>query len=350
MGFGGRMGPRFVDWAITSRCNLRCRHCLAEKAEEMPRELLLPLAEEIVELRPDWVILEGGEPLLREGLLPLLSEMEGLDLYLITNGSLLGEELARELGRRGVRVVFSMDGASREVYEETKEGASFQSFQRGVERASREGIFHGVTVVLSRKNLHQMGETVEFVRRQGGKFVTFIPLQPRDGGEDPYYRAYGLSPRDHLRAMRLIYGRDWGVEVYYDAPFLWAFAEREGVSLPGGRSGITIPEVRGCACGTTLYLAPDGGILPCMFSPPSLTLSRYPEESLRRAWEKVRGSELIRRFKSREGREPPCSPCPHFHQCFGCMSRVLKVQGRPSAPDPECPFGNAGKGSGGGGF
>lgn len=336
------MKPRFVDWAITSRCNLRCEHCLVEeRPRELPKELFLQLAEEIVELGPEWVILEGGEPLLREELLPLLPKMEGLDLYLITNGSLLGGGLTRELGRRGVKVVFSMDGATKEVYEGTKGGASFQSFRHAVERASGEGIFHGVTVVLSRKNLHQMEEIVGFVRGQGGRFVTFIPLQPRNGGEDPYYRTHGLSPQDHLKAMRRIYSRDWGVEVYYDAPFLWTFAEREGISLPGGRSGITIPEVKGCACGTTLYLASDGRVLPCMFSPPSLVLSRYPEESLREAWERVRGSELIRRFKSREGREPPCSSCPHFQQCFGCMSRVLRVQGRLSAPDPECPFGGA---------
>jgi radical SAM protein with 4Fe4S-binding SPASM domain len=335
------MRPRFVDWAITSRCNLRCGHCLAERERELPPELLPRLAGEVVDLGPDWVILEGGEPLLREDLPRLLGEMENLDLYLITNGSVLNGRLAGELAERGVRVVFSLDGVSREVYEGTKEGASFQALRRGVEEARREGIFHGVTVVLSRRNLHQLEGMIEFVQREGGRFVTFIPLQAREGGVDPYYRAYGLSPSEHLQALRRIYGRDWGVEVYYDAPFLWAFAEREGISLPGGRSGITIPEVRGCACGSTLYLAADGRVLPCMFSPSPLVLSRYPQRSLREAWEGIRGSELIRRFKSREEREPPCSSCPHFSHCFGCMARVMRVQGRLSAPDPECPFGQA---------
>mgnify|MGYP003876404577 CR=1 FL=1 len=333
------MRPRFVDWAITSRCNLRCGHCLAERREEMSSELLLRLAGEVAELGPDWVILEGGEPLLREDLHRLLGEMENLDLYLITNGSMLDGRLAGELARRGVKLVFSLDGVSKEVYEGTKEGASFQALMRGVEEARREGIFHGVTVVLSKRNLHQLEGMIEFVRREGGKFVTFIPLQAREGGDDPYYRAHGLSPPEHLQALRRIYGRDWGVEVYYDAPFLWAFAEREGISLPGGRSGITIPEVKGCACGATLYLTADGRVLPCMFSPLSLSLSRYPERSLGEAWERVRSSEFIRRFKSREEREPPCSSCLHFLRCFGCMARVMRLRGRLSASDPECPFG-----------
>ncbi|MEM0358877.1 MAG: radical SAM protein [Candidatus Hadarchaeales archaeon] len=332
------MRPRFVDWAITSKCNLRCSHCLAERGEELPREQLLALAGEVKELGPDWVILEGGEPLLREDLSLLLRELEGLDLYLITNGSMLRGEVARELGRRGVKVLFSMDGASKEVYEGTKGGASFRDFCKGVEEARREGIFHGVTVVLSKRNFHQMEETIKFVEEHGGKFVTFIPLQPRNGGNDPYYRTHGLSPQDHLLAMHRIYEREWKVEVYYDAPFLWAFSEREGVPLPEGRSGITIPEVRGCACGTTLYVTFDGRILPCMFFPTSFPFSRYPERSLKEGWERVRNSELIRGFKDRGKREAPCSSCFHFEECFGCMSRVLRVQGRLSASDPECPF------------
>ncbi len=336
------MRPHFVDWAITSRCNLRCPHCLTEEGE-LPSPSLLRLAEEVVRLRPDWVILEGGEPLLREELPQLLQRMEGLELYLITNGSLLDGSLCRELARRGVRVILSMDGVGRETYEGTKTGASFSVFRRAVEAARREGIFHGVTVVLSKRNLQQLEEMVEFVRREGGRFITFIPLHPKSG-EDPYYRAYGLSPSDHLQALRRIYGRDWGVEVYYDAPFLWAFAEREGISLPWGRSGITIPEVRGCACGTTLYIAPNGRVLPCMFFPPSL----FPVlgGDLEEAWRGVRDSELIRAFKSRERREPPCSPCPHFSHCFGCLARVMRLRGGPSASDPECPFGNGFGGEG----
>jgi MoaA/NifB/PqqE/SkfB family radical SAM enzyme len=95
--------------------------------------------------------------------------MENLDLYLITNGSVLDGRLAGELARRrGVRVVLSLDGVSREVYEGTKEGASFQALRRGVEEARKEGIFHGVTVVLSRRNLHQLEEMVDFVEGREG--------------------------------------------------------------------------------------------------------------------------------------------------------------------------------------
>ncbi len=315
---------------------------MANPVEEMPPELLVELAGEVVGLNPGWVIVEGGEPLMRKELFEVLEEMDRLDLYLITNGMLFTERVSRELRRLGVKVIFSMDGVTGEVYESTKSGASFHRLVEAVELASREGLFHGVTVVLSKRNLHQVKGIVRFVSDHGGKFVTFIPLQPSDRGfSDPYYKKYALSPGDHARVLRAIYRglQDPRVRVFYDEPFLWAFADQEGVEIPDGRSGITISEFKGCACGTSLYIRPDGAILPCMFSPSSSVISKYPEESLRRGWERVRTSPLIKAFKSRRWREPPCSECEYFEMCFGCMARVCKLSENLSGADPACPLG-----------
>lgn len=336
------METRYIDWAITANCNLRCEHCITRFQSELPFRSALKLAEEIVSLNPGWVIVEGGEPLMREGLRELLKEMKSLDIYLVTNGLLLNERWAKDLKETDVKIIFSMDGSTAQVYEGTKEGASFKQFVHAVELASREGLFHGITVVLSKRNLHQVEKFIEFVARRDGKFITFIPLQPsgNGGAQEEYYKTYALSSDEHARVLPLVYEKAMGcrVQIYYDEPFLWAFAEREGIEIPKERSGITIPDLKGCACGTSLYIQPDGKILPCMFSPEALAVSKYPEESLERGWEKMRNSELIERFKLRGCRQGPCARCKCFDACYGCLSRIFRLYGDISKSDPACPL------------
>ena len=52
--------PHLVDWAITGKCNLSCRHCRGMLEGELSTERAKKLIAEIAELRPGWVIIEGG--------------------------------------------------------------------------------------------------------------------------------------------------------------------------------------------------------------------------------------------------------------------------------------------------
>ena len=83
--------PHFVDWAITSKCNLSCRHCRSFPEEELSTERAKKLVAEIAELSPGWVIIEGGEPLLRQDIFELLELMQQrqLEAHLVTNGMVL---------------------------------------------------------------------------------------------------------------------------------------------------------------------------------------------------------------------------------------------------------------------
>ena len=74
---------------------------------------------EIAELKPGWVIVEGGEPLLREDLFDLLGLMQQkqLEAHLITNGMLLSPRAITALKRLEMKVMISIDGATPATYE-----------------------------------------------------------------------------------------------------------------------------------------------------------------------------------------------------------------------------------------
>ena len=112
--------PYLVDWAITDKCNLCCRHCRGMSKRELSTERAKKLVAEIAELKPGWVIVEGGEPLLREDLFELLSLMRQsqVEVHLITNGMLLSPQILSTLKFLGIKVMVSIDGATPETYEE----------------------------------------------------------------------------------------------------------------------------------------------------------------------------------------------------------------------------------------
>ena len=87
--------PYLVDWAMTGKCNLHCRHCRGMTQGELSTERARKLITEIAELKPGWVIVEGGEPLLRHDLFELLELMRQrqLEVHLITNGTLLNPQI-----------------------------------------------------------------------------------------------------------------------------------------------------------------------------------------------------------------------------------------------------------------
>jgi cyclic pyranopterin phosphate synthase len=112
--FGRRID--YVRLSVTDRCDLRCRYCMAEKMEFLPRSELLTL-EEMVQLADAFIArgvtrirLTGGEPLVRRGVGDLVRWLgerlgNGLEeLTLTTNGTQLAR-FADDLFAAGVRRV-----------------------------------------------------------------------------------------------------------------------------------------------------------------------------------------------------------------------------------------------------
>ena len=112
--FGRRI--TYVRMSVTDRCDLRCRYCMAETMQFLPKRDILTL-EEIVALADIFIArgvrrirLTGGEPLVRRGFSGLVEALgarvgHGLDeLTLTTNGTRLAR-FARDLRAAGVRRV-----------------------------------------------------------------------------------------------------------------------------------------------------------------------------------------------------------------------------------------------------
>ena len=111
-----------IQWHLTERCNLNCRHCYQSggRGRELSLDEIREVIGEIADMLADWHALHGvtfspgfnitgGEPLLRPDLFAILEAFSPYDyeLFVLSNGTLIDEMSAarlKELGVAGVQV------------------------------------------------------------------------------------------------------------------------------------------------------------------------------------------------------------------------------------------------------
>jgi cyclic pyranopterin phosphate synthase len=191
-----KYGRRISDLriSITDRCNYRCVYCRSgsngPQFPEMPIADYLRTARIFVGLGITKVRLTGGEPLLRRGIVEMVSELsrmrtvEGqpLDIAITTNGHLLSE-LAQPLADAGLsRVTVSMDAVDHNEFARiTRVPNGYERVLAGIRAAQRAGLgLVKVNCVLLRGfNDDQITAFGRFAREEGVvvRFIEFMPLE-----------------------------------------------------------------------------------------------------------------------------------------------------------------------------
>jgi len=329
--------PHLIDWAITNRCNLRCLHCRGLAEEELGAEALLNVAEEIPSLKPRWVILEGGEVLLRaQQLFEVINILRrsNVKVYLISNGMLLERHTARKLASLDVNLMISIDGADRASYESTRKGASFDRLRRSVAVAAEYGILDSCPVTVGKHNQRRIGELFRFVKEIGYTKVTFLGLKPcRD------YREYALNDTEYealffsiIENQRLL-----NLDVYVDEPFFKPFLKEHDVRFStDGENGIVVPELSRCIFGEYMFIEANGDVKPCTFAP--VVVGNVGIRPLGEIWDDIQHSEFVGKITDPSNRASKCRECGYLHECGGCRSRAFALTGSWTAADPSCPL------------
>ena len=179
----------YLRISVTDQCNLRCFYCMPEKGLALlPKDHLLTYAEMALVVRAavglgiNRVRLTGGEPLVRAGLVDLvsmLSRIDGLeDISLTTNGVLLAG-LAPALKRAGLRRVnVSLDTFDPQVFRRITGRDGLKAVLKGIDAAREIGLdpVKINTVVIPGVN---DSEFLAFGRKSmEGWHVRFIELMP----------------------------------------------------------------------------------------------------------------------------------------------------------------------------
>ena len=157
-------GGHVLQWHITHRCNLRCSHCYqSDYGAQMGREALfaaLDQYERYVRARAlhAQINLTGGEPLRHPDFFSLAREIRrrDMDLGVLTNGTLIGEETAERLAElRPVFVQVSLDGCRRS-HDAIRGPGAFRAALAGIDALKRQGVRVNVSFTAQRKNVREL--------------------------------------------------------------------------------------------------------------------------------------------------------------------------------------------------
>ena len=189
-----RARPTRIDFSLTERCNLRCRHCItfapqrteAGTARSLPAFLLDRLRGPFA-FAGYYGFVHGGEPLIAPGLFDVLDAIRAARsgrpavVHLLTNGLLLTERMTRRLVDAGVRSIsVSLDGATAETNDAIRDGGRFEAIVanlRGaveVRRAAGADLRLGISTVVMRENV---GELEALADLAAGVGVDWIKLE-----------------------------------------------------------------------------------------------------------------------------------------------------------------------------
>ena len=262
--------------SVTDRCNFRCRYCMPREVfgadwQFLPREEILSfeeitrLARIFVQLGVRKLRLTGGEPLLRNGLpdlIRMLSAIDGVDIALTTNGSLLAAQAPALIEAGLKRVTVSLDSLDDATFRAMND-ADFgvERVVEGIATASAAGLPVKINAVVKRgTNEESIVDLARWARSRGHivRFIEYMDVGHTNGwrlddvvpGEEVVHRVNAAMPLEP-------------VESNYRGEVARRWRYLDGAGEVGVITSVTRPFCGDC---TRARLSADGKLYTCLFA------------------------------------------------------------------------------------
>ena len=253
--------PSYLIASITSSCNLHCAGCYsrANHATEdcAPKQQLTTEQWESVfaqaeELGVSFILLAGGEPLLRYDVIEAAGKHPNLLFPIFTNGTFLGQQYFRLFDCcRNLIPVISIEG-DQDLTDSRRGEGVYGKVMDNMEELQKRGLLFGCSITVTTENLDEVLSD-EFVRSLSGRgckavfYIEFVPVT-----DEAQHLAPGDAERERIRG-----GIDRLRAEHPETVF---------VSFPGDEksSGGCLAAGRGF-----FHINSHGGAEPCPFSPYS---------------------------------------------------------------------------------
>lgn len=340
-------GLRLVFWETTAACNLECSHCRRlEVSHELSKEDLTTeegrhLIDTLSEMGPITLVLSGGEPLFRPDIfrLALYAHAKGLRVALASNGTLVTEEVAKEILYSGIqRVAISLDGADAETHDGfRRQEGSFEKAVNAFHILRRKRMSLQMNCTLARHNVHQKEEIYKLALELNVDALHIFMLVPVGCGASLSQQVM-LSAEEYEVVLGWLYEKSKNPKPHVRATcaphyfrIIYQKAKAEGRKLEHSKTGMSAM-TRGCLAGTGIvFISHRGEVFPCGYLP--LVCGTIREKSFKEIWNY---SSILNQLREPEYLEGKCGFCEYRNICLGCRARAYFKDGNYLGSEPMC--------------
>jgi molybdenum cofactor biosynthesis protein A len=268
----------YLRLSVTDRCNFRCYYCMPEEGIDFAKRKDLMSFDEMYQLSAIFcnlgiskIRITGGEPFVRNGIMPflnILSGVDGLKEITVTSNGTLSTQYQAQLLQMGIRKInISLDSLSRDRFHLITRRDNFEGVYAGIFKLLEDGFDVKLNcVVAENKNIQDIVPFIELTKNYplSVRFLEEMPFNGSDGSqvtsEWGYKRIYDHVSQHYPEINRLISDANSTSVNYKILGYQGSF-------------GI-IPSFSRTFCGTCnrIRLSATGELRTCLYGPPVANL------------------------------------------------------------------------------
>lgn len=199
--------PAFLITSITSNCNLHCAGCYSRAnnicSDETPQNQLTceeweDIFKQSRDLGINFIVLAGGEPMLREDVILKASKYPEILFPIFTNGTVLNNDYFKLINKhRNLVPVLSIEG-NQEITDARRGEGVYNKLIDSMNIMREKNLIFGASITITQDNLYYAlsDEFVTYLYELGCKILFFIEFVPID--ETAKNLALSSIQRDHL--------------------------------------------------------------------------------------------------------------------------------------------------------
>ncbi len=323
---------------LTSKCNLRCKHCFGNYSVEDDNELNLGewknVIDDLVKCNVFYVVLSGGEvtqsPIFKDFIDYLIKK--GIYFILTTNGVFSKDIRDFVVDRRDylISIKISLDGPDKDSHCFIRLDSFgnpnpklFDLTMENINYFGKMGIPLSITTVLHKENIYKMDEFRKLIKKINPLNWFISPIIPIGRGESNKFISefYEYYDTDFWKSLSEI-GKKNKINVrLIDLP---VEMELQGLSAYSCAATINFCEIHS-----------DGTVSPCTLSRVIIPKKFMEFENIRdKSLQEIWDGEIFQKFRGYM--DSGCSGCKMLTKCNKCVAQSFRYFGNGESPTPFC--------------
>ena len=303
--------PIKIQWKITNKCNLKCKHCYLGKLDgfELPFEKANEIADTIINSNVMEVTISGGECLTYKGIEEIIKRflINGIKVNVFTNAVLLKNVLDRIdsgiLNTNALLFYVSVDGL-KSSHEQIRGKNTFDKTIENIKYAIEKGYPVVTNTVINKTNYCDIMDMIVLLKQMGVKDVQLSNLIVQGSANNSM--KISLSEQMALKEkINDLYKEhpEFGYIYYSEVPD--SDGVRKVYSLSNGKKNFIGNDNWKCTAGVArVTIDSNGKVYCCPFIKDSY-LGNLNKENLSEVWDNVNRFKFLKRL-SEENTDRVC--------------------------------------------